>query len=261
LRELVERRELLWFLVWRDLLVRYKQAVLGVLWALLQPLASMAIFAVVFGRLAKLPSDGLPYAAFVLCGLVLWAFFSNALTAAAGSLTGSAPLITKVWFPRLLVPVAAVLAAGPDLAISLPVLAIVLAATGAWAGTAPSAFAGLFALPLLLALLATLAIGAGAGLAALNVRYRDVRHALPFLVQLWMFATPIVWPLSLATPAIRRAAILNPLCGIVEGSRAALTGRPLPWDAIGVSAAVTLLVALAGVGYFQRVERSLADEI
>jgi len=257
-RELRDRRELLALLIWRDVAVRYKQAALGVAWAVLQPLATLAIFTVVFGRLASMPSDGLPYSVFALCGLVVWTFFAAALTAAAGSLVGSAGLITKVWFPRLLVPAAAVGAAVPDLICSAALLAVWLVWNGAGPWGRP---AGLLILPLLAVLTGALAFGAGAGLAALNVRYRDVRHALPFLVQIWMFATPIVWPLSIATPALRRLMLLNPMTGIVEGARAALTGRRLPWDAVGAACLGTLALSAIGFVYFQSVERTLADEI
>jgi len=254
-RELRDHRELLFFLVWRDIKVRYKQAALGAAWALLQPVLSMVIFTVIFGRLAKIPTEGVPYPVFVLSALIPWTYFSNALTGAGNSLIGSANLITKVYFPRLFIPAAPVVAGLLDLAIALPVLVAMML----WYGIVPGA--GLLVLPLLLLLACALALGTGLWLAALNVRYRDVRYAIPFLIQVWMFATPVVYPLGLASGGLRRLLAINPMAGVIEGCRAALLGGQIPWEPIGFAALATAVVCFTGLAYFKRVERGFADII
>jgi homopolymeric O-antigen transport system permease protein len=250
-----EFRELLFFLVWRDIKVRYKQAALGAAWAVLQPLLSMVIFTLVFGRLAGMPSDGLPYPVFVFCALLPWTYFANALAAAANSLVGSSNLVTKVYFPRLFIPASAAFAGLLDLAVAFPILLVMVA----WYGIAPGW--GLLALPALLALTIALALGVGTWLSALNVKYRDVRYAIPFLIQLWMFATPVVYPLSLASQKVRFVLALNPVAGLVEGYRASILGRPLPWGPLGLAAASAALLLGAGTLYFQKVERDFADVV
>jgi lipopolysaccharide transport system permease protein len=235
--------------------VRYKQAALGAAWAILQPVLSMAIFTVVFGLLARVPSEGLPYSVFVLSGLVPWTYLANALAGAAGSLVGSANLITKVYFPRLYIPASAALAGLLDLAVAFPILLGLILYHGLRPGP------GLALLPLVLFLAAALALGAGTWLAALNVKYRDVRYAIPFLIQVWMFATPVVYPLSLAPDPWRWLLAANPAAGLVEGFRAALLGRPVPWGPLGAAALGTAVLLAAGLLYFQRVERTLADVV
>lgn len=256
--ELWEYRELLYFLVWRDVKIRYKQAVLGGLWAILQPLLSMLVFTAVFGKLARIPSDGIPYPVFVYCGLLPWTYFANALTGASNSLVGSAHLITKVYFPRLMVPAAATVSGLLDLAVAFPILLALMAWSGVPVASSPTS---LLALPLLVLLAALLALGVGTWLAALNVRYRDVRYAIPFLVQVWMFATPIVYPMSLAPERYRWVIALNPMAGVVEGFRAAVLGRPMPIEALAVGIMAAFVFLVAGLGYFQHVERSFADVV
>ena len=229
LRHLWEFRELLYFLVWRDLKVRYKQTVLGVAWAILQPVFTMVVFSMFFGRLAKIPSDGLPYPIFSFAALVPWGFFSNGMVAAANSLVGNANLIQKIYFPRLIVPISAVLHV-----IWLPLF-------------------------FLLAFIASL--GVGLWLAAMNVQFRDVRHTLSFLVQAWLFCTPIAYPSSLLPEPWRSLYGLNPMAGVVEGFRWALLGTPAPGAIIWVSTLASLVVLISGAYYFRRMERIFADTV
>ena len=255
-RELWRYRELLYFLMWRDVKVRYRQTVLGVAWALLQPTLTMLIFTVFFGRLARLPSDGVPYPLFALCGLMPWQIFSFSLTSSANSLVSSERLVTRVYFPRLAVPVASVLGGTLDFAVALPVLIALLS----WYGVPLSAT--VCVAPLLFLLAVTAAIAAGVGLSALNVRYRDVRHALPFASQLWMFLTPIAYPASLVPAEWQALYGLNPMAGVVEGFRwALLGGRPFPVILVSTALVSTLVGLYASVAYFRRVERGFADVI
>ena len=256
LRELWEYRELLWFLVWRDVKVRYKQTVLGAGWAILQPVATMVVFSLFFGRLAGMPSDGLPYPIFSFAALVPWTFFSQGLAQSANSLVASHNLITKVYFPRLAIPIATVLAGLVDFALAFLVLLVMMLAYGIVPGPEIVALA-----PLLLLALVT-ALGAGLWLSALNVRFRDVRYVLPFLTQLWLFLTPIVYPSSLLSEPWRTVYGLNPMAGVVEGFRWALLGTaepPGPMLAASVLAALALLAS--GALYFRRTERTFADVI
>lgn len=253
LGELWEYRELLYFLTWRDVKVRYKQTVLGVAWAVLQPLLGMFVFSLFFGRLAGLASDGLPYPVFNLAGLVPWTFFVFGLTESANSLVASRQLITRVYFPRLAVPLATVLAGLVDFAIAFLLLLAVMAVYGIFPG-----FEALLILPLIL-LAFTTACGAGLWLAALNVQYRDVRYVLPFLTQLWLFATPIVYPSSLVPPPWRPLYALNPMVGVVDGFRWALLDGPPPGATLGVSAVSALALAVGGLLVFRRMERRFAD--
>src|SRR4051812_34050640 len=213
-----EYRELLYFLFWRDFKVRYKQTALGATWALLQPVATMAIFTIFLGRLAKISSDGIPYSLFVFSGLLPWQLFSFALNASAGSLVSNTHLLTKVYFPRLIIPISSVLVGLVDFVIALGILALLMAyhrVTPTW---------GLLVLPLLVVFAVTAALAVGLFLSALNVRYRDVKHTIPFLVQFWMFATPIVYPSSLVPERWRPLYGLNPMAGVVDGFRWALFG-------------------------------------
>ena len=256
LHEVFAYRELLFFLVWRDLKVRYKQTILGVAWAVLQPLLTMLVFALFFGRLARVPSDGVPYSLFAYTGLVPWTFFATGLTMASNSLVGSANLITKVYFPRLTIPLATVLAALVDLALAFPLLFGLMWWHGVW----PTA--QVVWLPVFIALAFATALGVGLWLSALNVHFRDVRHVVPFLTQLWMFATPIAYPSSLLPEQWRTLYALNPMVGVVEGFRWALLGantRPGPMILVSSLAAVTLLVS--GAFFFRRMERTFADVV
>jgi lipopolysaccharide transport system permease protein len=256
LGELWRYRELLYFLVWRDVKIRYKQTLFGVLWAILQPLAAMGLFSLFFGRLAGMPSDGVPYPLFSFAALVPWTFFSGGLTQSANSLVGSQNLITKVYFPRLAIPAAAVLGGLVDLALGL----LMLLGLMAWYGVAPGARA--FWLPLFLLLALATSLGAGLWLSALNVQFRDVRYAVPFLAQLWLFATPIAYPSSLLSRPWRTIYGLNPMVGVVEGFRWALLGtgtRPGPMLAASSFAALALLAS--GALWFRRMERTFADVV
>ena len=254
-RELWAYRELLYFLTWRDLKVRYKQAALGVAWVVMQPLASAVIFTVFLGRLARVPSGDLPYPLFVYSGLLLWTFFAGAVSQSGNSLVGSAHLITKVYFPRLLIPAAAVGARLVDFAIAFVLLFAMLAYY-----RVPLGWSAL-ALPVPVALSALLALAVGAWASALNVKYRDVGVALPVLVQLWMFASPVVYPSALVPAEWRRLYALNPLVGIVEGFRSALFGLPFDYASLGISAAVTLASLVGAAVVFRRMEKGFADVV
>ena len=253
--ELWRYRELLFFLAWRDLKLRYRQTALGVAWAILQPLATMVVFTIVFGRLAKMPSDGVPYLVWSYVGLLPWMYFSHSLGQAAMSLVNSANLVTKVYFPRMLVPVAAALAGLVDLAAACCLLPILLLA----GGVTPHASIALLPLLMLFAVLAVL--GTGIGLAALNVAYRDVRYVVPFLTQLWLFLTPVAYPSSLFPEPWRTLSALNPMVGVVEGFRWAVLGVPIAVEMLTASLLSALALIVAGAAYFQHVEAQFADVI
>ncbi len=255
LREMWESRELLYFLVWRDLKVRYKQTVLGATWAVVQPLATMLIFTVVFGRLARLPSDGVPYPLFAYCALVPWSYFATALAQSSNSLVDQSRLITKVYFPRLLVPLASVIAGLVDLAITVVVLLGMLLYYRIVPGPAA------LALPLFILLAMLTALAVGLWLSALNVRYRDVRHTIPFLIQFWLFATPVAYSTSLVPTRWRTIYGLNPMAGVVDGFRWALLGREPPGAMLVVSVVTVAAIAVGGLFYFRRVEHSFADVV
>jgi lipopolysaccharide transport system permease protein len=256
LNELWQYRELLFFLVWRDVKVRYKQTVLGVGWAILQPFFTMVIFSLFFGRLAKMPSDGVPYPIFSFTALIPWMFFANGLNQSANSLVSNSNLINKVYFPRLAIPIASVLAGLADFIPSF----IILIGMMLYFGIYPTATMAWIPLFLLLALITSL--GVGIGLAAVNVKYRDVRHTVPFLVQCWLFATPIAYPSSLLPPAWQTIYALNPMVGVVEGFRWALLGADThPGPMVAVSTVVALAVLAGAALYFRRMERSFADVI
>jgi lipopolysaccharide transport system permease protein len=262
LGELWAYRELLYFLVWRDVKVRYKQTALGAAWAILQPLMTAVVFTIFFGRLAGIASDGLPYPLFSYAGLLVWTFFAQGLSQSSNSVVGSAQLITKVYFPRLVIPIAAVLSGLVDLAVALPVLAAMLWYYGIWPGAA------VLTVPLL-ALLALVAVtGVGLWLSALNVEYRDVRYVVPFLVQLWLFVTPVIYPASVLAPRLQRLGLpawswgLNPMAGVVEGFRWAMLDAPTsPGPLIAASAVTGFVLLFSGAWYFRRVERSFADVV
>ncbi len=256
LHELWEFRELLYFFTWRDIKVRYKQTVLGASWAIIQPLLTMAIFSLFFGRLAKMPSDGIAYPLFCLAGLVPWTFFANAMTQSANSMVGNANLVSKVYFPRFAIPVASALASVVDVSVSFLVLLAMMLAYG----VVPELRA-LWVPALLLLALAT-SIGAGLWLCALNVQYRDVRHTLPFLAQVWLFATPIAYPSSLVPEPWRILFALNPMVGVVEGFRWSLLGaRGASASMLVTSSLVAAVLLISGAFYFKRVERRFADII
>ena len=253
LRELWAYRELLWVLTERDVKVRYKQTVLGAAWAVIQPLMLMVVFSIFFGRLAKVPSDGFPYPIFAYCALLPWTFFANALSSSANSVLGSANLISKVYFPRLIVPLASIGSWLVDFLIaSLILLGLMLYYDVAWT-------ANLLAVPLLLLGTVVAALGAGTLLSALTVAYRDFRYVIPFLLQFWMFATPVVYPASLVPARWQWVIELNPMTGLIEGFRSAFLGRPFDAVAIGLSLGVSVLMLLVAVAYFERVERRFAD--
>jgi lipopolysaccharide transport system permease protein len=256
MRELYEYRELLYFLVWRDLKVRYKQTVLGALWAIGQPLLATVIFSLFFGRLAGLPSEGVPYSVFVFAALGPWTSFANAVTQASNSLVASAHLITKVYFPRMIVPAAAVLASFVDLIPALFVLFALMVVHG----VAPTA--SLLWLPVFVFVSAASAFGVSLWLATLNVRLRDVRHVLPFLVQLWMFATPVTYSSGLVPEPWRALYGLNPMVGVVDGFRWALLGtRPPSGPGLAASFGMTAVVLITGLVFFKRSEQDFADVI
>lgn len=254
-RELWSYRELLYFLTWRDVKVRYKQTLLGAAWAIVQPLFTMIIFSLLFGRLAGIDSAGIPYPIFAFAGLLPWTFFSNAITNSSNSLVGSANLITKVYFPRLLIPTAAVIAGLVDLAIAFLLLIPLMI----YYAVAP-ALALLMLLPLVL-LTTLLALGVGLWMSALNVKYRDVRYALPFLIQLWMFLSPIIYPSTLVPDKWRWLLLLNPMTGIIEGFRSALFGLSFNWQALVIATVITLGWLLYSTFAFGRVEKKFADII
>lgn len=254
-RELWSCRELLGLLILRDLRVRYRQTFLGPVWVVARPLATMAVFTLVFGLLVRVPTGGDPYAAFVLAGLLPWMFFSASVTGAGAALVGSAGLVGKVYFPRLLIPLSALGGALVDLAVSFALLAVLLPLFGiAWTPM-------LLAAPLLVVPTVLLAAGVGALFAALNVAWRDFGSAMGFLMQAWMFATPVVYPSRLVPSRWRWVVDVNPMAGLVEGFRAACLGGALDLSAIGTAAVLSVLAFAAGIAYFGKVERRFADVI
>jgi lipopolysaccharide transport system permease protein len=254
LRELWAYRELLYFLVWRDVKLRYKQTELGIAWALIQPFLTMVIFSLLFGKLAKIPSDGIPYPVFAFTGLVPWVFFANGLSQSSNSLVGNSNLLTKVYFPRLMVPISAVLSGGLDFALAFIVLIGMLFYYGI------PVSAAIFCLPLFLLLALITALGTGLWFSALNVKYRDVRFVVPFIVQIWMFATPVVYSSTMMPGPWRILCGLNPMAGVIEGFRWMLLGaRTHPTPIIAISAAIAVAGLISGAFYFKRVEKTFAD--
>ena len=256
LSELWEYRELIYFLVWRDIKVRYKQTLLGVAWAIIQPLFTMIVFSLFFGRLAKLPSDGLPYPIFSYVALLPWTFFANGVSQASNSLTGASNLLKKVYFPRLALPLSAVLSGIVDLGFS----SVALVGLMVYYQVPPSM--NLVWTPLIVALALTTALGTALWLSAMNALFRDVRFAVPFLLQLWLFATPVVYPSTLLPPVARILYGVNPMVGVVEGFRWAVLGlETVPPLMILLSSAVSLTILVTGAYYFRSMERKFVDVI
>lgn len=257
LKDIWRYRELFYFLAWRDILVRYKQTVIGVTWSLLRPLLTMIVFSLVFGKLAKLPAHGIPYPIIVLTGLLPWQFFANALSESSNSLVGNANLISKVYFPRLIIPTSAVIVSIADFLIAFALLLALLAWYGFWPGWT------VFALPLFASLAAAAALGTGLLFAALLVKYRDFRFVIPFVIQVGLYASPVGYLSSLVPERWRLLFSLNPMVGIIDGFRWSLLGGRLPidWVGVAVSASVVGLLFLAGFLYFRKTERTFADVI
>lgn len=254
-RELWAFRELLRVLVERDVRVRYKQTVLGFAWAIIQPVMAMVIFSIFFGNFAKMPSDGLPYPIFVYAALLPWMFFANAITNSAGSLVGSTNLVSKVYFPRLIIPLSSIGAGLVDFVIASSVLLVMMLYYGiGWS-------VNLLVVPLLALGIIFAALGVGTLLSALTVTYRDFRYVVPFMVQIWMFATPVAYPASIVPEAWRWLFYLNPMTGLIEGFRSAFLDRPFDIAALFVSLVISAAMFLAGIAYFEKVERRFADLI
>jgi len=256
LTELWRYRELLYFLSWRDIKVRYKQTILGVAWAIIQPFMTMVVFSFFFGKLAKVPSDGLPYPLFALGALVPWTFFSNSLTQSANSLVQNANMLKKIYFPRLILPISTIVSGAVDFAVGFCILLLMMG----YYGIAPSS--NVVWVPVILVLEVVTVLGIGLWLAAVNVQFRDVRHAVPFLTQLWLFATPIAYPSSMLTEPWRTLYGLNPMVGVVEGFRWALLGtQTAPGNMLMISVLAAIVVLITGVFYFRRMEKTFADTV
>ena len=256
LGELWQYRELLYFLIWRDIKVRYKQTALGAAWAIIQPVMTMVVFSLFFGKLGKIPSDGVPYPIFSYAALVPWTFFANGLAQSSNSLVGSSNLITKVYFPRLAIPIATVLSGVVDFLLAF----VVLVAMMLYYGVVPTANA--LWLPCFLLLAVAISLGVGLWLSALNVEFRDVRYVVPFLAQFWLFATPVAYPSSLLHEPWRTIYGLNPMVGVVEGFRWALLGTDTrPGPSVAASAVAALLILAGGAFYFRRMEKTFADVV
>lgn len=254
LRELWEYRELLYFLTWRDIKVRYKQTALGAAWAIIQPFFTMVVFSLFFGKLAKMPSDGIPYPIFAYAALVPWAFFAGGLGQSSNSLVGSANLIKKIYFPRLAIPISTVLSEVVDFVLAF----VVLLGMMLYFRIAPTP--NVLYLPLFMLLALVTSLGVGLWLSAMNVQFRDVRYIVPFITQFWMFATPIAYPSSLLPQPWRTVYGINPMAGVVEGFRWALLGTNTPPGAMfGVSAAAAIVIMVSGAFYFRRMEKTFAD--
>jgi lipopolysaccharide transport system permease protein len=254
LREVWDYRELLQILVWRDLKVRYRQTFLGVIWVVAQPLLTTLIFTLLFNRIGHITAGtNVPYSLFVMVALVPWTFFSGGVTASSNSLIGSAHLISKVYFPRFIVPTASVLAGIADLLVTLALVIVMLVVARV------PVTAQLVLLPIGLLLCLVFALGVGLWMSALNVEYRDVKVIVPFLLQLWMYATPVVYPLSVIPQRFRWIAALNPMTGVIELFRASLLGDPIPWSGVAYAVVMTALVTISGAYYFRRMERLFAD--
>lgn len=253
LGELWRYRELLYFLTWRDVKVRYKQAVLGFLWAFIQPFLKMIVFSIIFGGLAKMDSEGFPYPIFLYAGLLPWQFFADAVNRSGQSIVSGANLITKVYFPRLIMPVASVGACLVDFAVSFGILIGMMF----YYHMIPN-LSTLMVLPLVLVTILS-ALGIGVLVSALNTAYRDFRYALPFLVQIWMYLTPVVYPVTLIPERFRWVILLNPMAGIVDAYRSAILGKPFAWGNLGISLGIATVMFLIGLAYFRKTERYFAD--
>lgn len=259
LKDLWTYRELLYFLTWRDVKVRYKQTAIGVLWAILQPVLTTVIFTVIFSTLTRFESQRVPYPLFALSGFLVWLFIFNSISFAANSLVGNSNLVTKIYFPRLIVPVSATLSGLFDLLFSFAVLAVLMIYYASKSMVALS-WQILF-VPFFILLAILLAVGLGNLFSALNVRFRDVKFALPFALQVWMFASPIFYPPEILSEKVRLILAFNPLTGILQGFRAALFGEPFDWLAIGIAAAMTVVIMLVSLFVFKRMEDDFADMI
>ena len=255
-KEIWAYRELLYFLTKRDIKVRYKQTILGGLWAIIQPFFSMVVFTLFFGRLAKIPSDGIPYPIFVYAGLLPWTYFANALSASGNSLVGSANLITKVYFPRLIIPASASLAGLLDFFVAMTILVAMMIYYQVMPGV------GILLFPFLIGLTFMCSVGVGLWLSALNVQYRDIRYAIPFLIQIWMFLSPVIYPVSMVPERYQWLLSLNPMGGVIKAFRASLLGhQPIDWHLLGISTVVILVLFASGLSYFRRMERTFADVV
>ncbi len=255
-KEIWKYRELFYFLTKRDIKVRYKQTVLGGLWAIIQPFFTMIVFSIFFGRLAKLPSDGIPYPIFVYAGLLPWTYFANALTQSGNSLVGNANLITKVYFPRVIIPASASLAGLLDLFIAMTILGVMMIYYSLYPGLT------VLLLPFLVGLTFLCAVGAGLWLSALNVQYRDIRYAIPFLIQIWMFVSPVIYPASMVTERYKWVLALNPMGGVINAFRSCLLGhKPIDWTLLGISTIIIFALFFSGLYYFRRMERTFADVV
>lgn len=257
LRELFQYRELLFFLIWRDIKIRYKQTLLGGLWAILQPFLTMVVFTIFFGKLMKVPTDGVPYPIFSYAALLPWTYFANALNGSGASLVGNANLVSKIYFPRLIIPLAAALAGLFDFCIAVTILIVMMVyyhVSLSW---------GLLLWPLLLILTFLMAGGVGLWFSALYVKYRDIRYTLPFIVQLWLFATPVIYPSSLLPEKMGwMVAVLNPMSSVISAYRASLLGNlQIPWSQLCVASAIIIMVFVSGAFYFRRMEKDFADII
>jgi lipopolysaccharide transport system permease protein len=262
LAELWRYRELLWFLALRDVKLRYKQTALGAAWAVLQPLLTMVVFSVFFGRLGNIPSDGVPYPLFALCALLPWQLFAYALTQSGNSVVNEQRLITKVYFPRLIVPIASVLAGLVDFAIAFVLLIGMMGYFWLSGEFRPEPGLAVLAVPLFVALTVATALAVGLWLAALNVQYRDFRYTIPFLTQFWMFVSPVAYPSSLVPEAWRPLYGLNPMAGAIEGLRWTLLGKPEPsWGLLAASVAAVAVLLTGGLFYFRRMEKTFADVV
>jgi len=252
-RELWDYYELLYFLVWRDIKVRYKQTVLGAAWAVIQPLLSMAIFSIIFGHFAKIPSDGVPYPIFVYAGLLPWTFFANAVGSSSVSVIGQANIIKKIYFPRLYIPIASIGVGLVDFAVSFLVYVGIML----WYMHLPGL--SVLLLPVLLLLTVMLAAGVGLLLASVTVVYRDFRHVIPFMMQAWMYATPVVYPVAILPEKYRWVMALNPMAGVIGGFRSSLLDQPIDWLSLGISGVIATGLFAFGLYNFRRAERRFAD--
>lgn len=256
LKEVLEYQELLYFLVWRDVKIRYKQTFIGIGWVMMQPVLTMLIFAVVFGYFAGIPSDGVPYTIFAYTGLLPWNYFAQSVTRSGSSIVNNASLVSKVYFPRLIIPLAAVISPAIDFLVAF----VILIGLMVWYSIIPTW--GVFILPVFLLLAVMTAWTVSLFLSALYVKYRDVGHIIPFLIQLWMFASPVVYPISLVPQEWRLIYSLNPMVGVIEGFRWALLNKTSPnFSVMGMSAVVVAILFLLGIIYFKRMERTFADVI
>lgn len=253
-REIWQYKELLYFFTWKDFKVRYKQTAIGVLWAIFQPFMTMVVFSIFFGKFAKMPSDGIPYPIFVYTGLLFWQFFSSALTQTSGSLITNSNIITKVYFPRLILPISGVITKFVDFFIA----SIILAGMMIYYGYVPN-MVGLLILPVLLLITFMAAIGGGLFLASINVKYRDVRYVLPYFIQIMLFLTPVIYPTSMAGKYSWILA-LNPMTGVIKAARAALFGNaPINWELLGISFIAVFILLIIGIVFFKKTERYFAD--